>query len=489
VAQSSILHRSRWCWPWVRQFQKSVCPWLAWLECLEAEARAAAPRVSSRDALTRPRPTKEAGALTPRAWRWSVNTQQMSSARSCRRSAKSRGRREEATMHSAAADNREEQSALLDEPDDDGPPNEPGPTGAATLETQSLRALMSTQKVMLLATMYVSYCMAIFSSSSFEVSIPAALDDSSLGLAQKDFALALSVGQVATVVGKLFCGFVVDLRGASSAFYEALLVIGIVMFAGIGCVSVGLNSMALLSFVVLKLAKSAIWPAMAKAAKAAFDASIFGRVWGVLVTSSRFGAVCGGLVLSPLVPLGWAWPGLLVACGSVLMAMALRFQTIRERSRSSTNPASTTSAGDTAGTISMRDAALMYGRDPKLLLIVASEGMLLAVMDTSSLLPLYLHTQLGADLDEAARLAALFPLGMAMATFAGGFMYDALGPAMRANMLLVLGLSSALCYVLLASATTPLRAGILLFGAGACFAPAKYLPPTIYTLENVDSQQ
>ena len=53
------------------------------------------PRVSSRDALTRPLPTKEAGALTPRAWRWSVNTQQMSSARSCRRSAKSRGRREE----------------------------------------------------------------------------------------------------------------------------------------------------------------------------------------------------------------------------------------------------------------------------------------------------------------------------------------------------------------------------------------------------------
>ena len=59
-------------------------------------------------------------------------------------------------------------------------------------------------------------------------------------------------------------------------------------------VSLGLNSLALLSFVTLKLAKSAVWPAMAKAAKAAVDSSIFGRVWGVLVTSSRFGAVFGG---------------------------------------------------------------------------------------------------------------------------------------------------------------------------------------------------
>ena len=82
----------------------------------------------------------------------------------------------------------------------------------------SLRALMPKQKIALLVTMYLSYVMAIFSSSSFEVSMPAALDDQTLGLNQTDFALALSAGQVATVVGKPFCGFVVDMRGAALLF-------------------------------------------------------------------------------------------------------------------------------------------------------------------------------------------------------------------------------------------------------------------------------
>jgi sugar phosphate permease len=345
----------------------------------------------------------------------------------------------------------------------------------------------------------MSYVMAIFSSSSFEVSIPAALDDPAIALDQADFALALSAGQVATVVGKLFCGFIVDLRGASSAFYEALLLIGLVMFAGIGCVSLGLNSLALLSFVSLKLAKSAIWPAMAKAAKAAFPSSIFGRVWGVLVTSSRFGAVCGGLVLSPVVMLGWAWPGLLVGAGCLATAAVLRLQTLHDRYRTAAAVGGLAPLSVQQGDgekchapLSVWDAARLYGRDPKLLLIAASEGMLLAVMDTSSLLPLYLHTQLGANLDEAARLASLFPLGMVVATFAGGFMYDALGPAMRANMLFGLGMISAGSYALLAmpfAQEAPWRAGVLLFVAGGCFAPAKYLPPTIYTLENVDPQQ
>ena len=68
----------------------------------------------------------------------------------------------------------------------------------------------------------------------------------------------------------------------------------------------------------------------------------------------------------------------------------------------------------------MRDAMQLYGRDAKLLLIVASEAMLLAVMDTSSLIPLYLHGHLGVEIDQAARIASLFPLGMVCATFGGG---------------------------------------------------------------------
>ena len=73
---------------------------------------------------------------------------------------------------------------------------------------------------------------------------------------------------------------------------------------------------------------------------------------------------------------------------------------------------------------------------------------------------------------------------------------------MRAKMLFGLGLCSSASYALLATTTTttattpawpayatsPWWAGMLFFIAGATFAPSKYLPPTIYTLQNVDPQ-
>lgn len=348
--------------------------------------------------------------------------------------------------------------------------------------TLGITSLLSSHKLTLLATMFGAYAMVIFSSSSFEVSIPGAMEDAALGLDQADFALAMAVGQMATVVGKLVCGFVVDIRGASSAFYEALFLIGCTMLLGLWCLKARFHSGALLCFVALKLIKSAVWPAMAKAAKATFDSAVFGRVWGVLVSSSRFGAVCGGLVLSPLVVLGWVWPGLVVACGLFGMAALLRAQTISDMKLEESSSASV------AAPVSLREAVSLYGKNRQLQLIVASEAMLLAVMDTSALLPLYLHSHLGADLDTAAQLASLFPLGMVLATFAGGFMYDALGPAMRASVLLALGVCSAGSYAVLATTRTPWRAGLLLFFAGGCIAPAKYLPPTLFALDNVDPQ-
>ena len=353
---------------------------------------------------------------------------------------------------------------------------------ATGVRSARLTRLLSPQKLGLLATMYIAYMMSVFNGVAFEVSMPAVVD-SDLGMTKADFGFAIAVGQVATVTGKIFCGFFVDMRGASSAFYESLFLMGVVMFLGVVCMQIGLRSGALACFFLLKLAKSAVWPAMAKAAKAAFDSAIFGRVWGVLVTSSRVGAVCGAVILSPFVLLGWAWPPLMVAGGLVMVAGILRMFTRHDAAQ-----AAMMSQPGKAPTISMREAVRLYGKDKGLWLIVASEGMLLTVMETGTLVPLYMHDHLGADLDDAARLYSLFPLGMVVFTAAGGFMYDALPAARRADMLLLLGLCSATSYYLLASASSPSAAGAFLFCAGGCFAPAKYLPPTIYTLEHVDSQ-
>ena len=165
----------------------------------------------------------------------------------------------------------------------------------------------------------------------------------------------------------------------------------------------------------------------------------------------------------------------------VAIAVLLRFQTVGDGGKD----------GDTAEPgISMREAVRVYGADRQLALIVASQAMLLAAMDTSSLLPLYLHQQHDAGFDEAARLASLFPLGMVVAVATSGVAFDVLSPMRRALMLLVLGIGSAGSFALLAASSggSMWTAGVLLFLGGGCFAPAKYLAPTIYVLENVSDQ-
>jgi hypothetical protein len=274
--------------------------------------------------------------------------------------------------------------------------------------------------------------------------------------------------------------------------------------------------------------QAAVWPSLGKAAKANFPSTVFGRVWGLLVTSSRVGAVTGMVVVSPLVRcvgcrpppppprrapppnrtfwlldflvcnactghdieqrhgparLGWQYPILAVAAMLVVIAGLLCQQTRR-------TPAPLPLSGaQRPAKISLVAAAKLYGRDPQLGLVIASEAMLLTVMDTSYLLPLFFNTELAVSLDQSARLASLFPLGMTLATVAAGFPFDAMAPNKRAAMLLGCGLSSSAAYSTLAltgQQAPPWVAGLLLFFAGAGFAPAKYLPSTIYVLENVE---
>ena len=52
---------------------------------------------------------------------------------------------------------------------------------------------------------------------------------------------------------------------------------------------------------------------MAKLAKDSFETEVFGRVWGILVTSSRIGSVTGGLMLAPTIAIGWQYPILIVS--------------------------------------------------------------------------------------------------------------------------------------------------------------------------------
>ena len=112
--------------------------------------------------------------------------------------------------------------------------------------------------------------------------------------------------------------------------------------------------------------------------------------------------------------------------------------------------------------------------------------MLLTVMDTSALLPLFMTASLHADAQYAGQIASLFSFGMAVSMFLSGFVYDSLNSKGRAKFLLTLGLLCSVSYIFLAQVHSLHTAGVLLFCAGACFAPAKYLPSTTYVLDTIE---
>eukprot|EP01043_Picozoa_sp_COSAG02_P019609 COSAG02_NODE_950_length_15694_cov_34.317794_8_plen_439_part_00 len=352
--------------------------------------------------------------------------------------------------------------------------------------TTSLRDSLSTGQLLALALMYVGYVASTSSSSSIEVALPALAIDPSVNLDAAQLAQALAAGQMATVLGKFGAGFVVDWRG-DSAFAEALVSTGAMLLGMVVALYAGWLCVALGCFVMLKLCKAAVGPAKTTAAKRIFPPSIFARVWGVLVTSSRVGATCGGFLLAPLVAGGWYYPP--VAVGVFMLVMGISSM-VGLRAVIAGVPecprAALKEITREASTVGFRELMRTCLRDRRLMLLLGSETMLVALVDISGLIPLYISTspRFHLSLSTGAVLSAAYPAGMAVSTLLAGFAYDAAAPSMHVWGFLATGLVGACAFLMVGAAETPELLVVSSFAAGAAIAPAKYILPTIYLVEN-----
>lgn len=365
------------------------------------------------------------------------------------------------------------------------PPRTPDPRHSPSVPSKSLRASLSTGQLLALALMYVGYVASISSSSSIEVALPALAIDPSVNLDATQLAQALAAGQMATVMGKFGAGFAVDWRG-DSAFAEALISTGTMLLGMVLALQADYLSVALGCFVMLKLCKAAVGPAKTTVAKRIFPSSIFARVWGILVTSSRVGATCGGFVLAPLVADGWYYPPVAVGVFMILMGICcmvgLRALMMNVPESPRGNQGELT---DNSSTVGLRELMWICLYDRRLMLLLGSETMLLALVDISGLIPLYISTspRFHLSLSVGAALSVAYPAGMAISTLSAGFAYDAAGPHLRVWGFLGTGLAGACAFLMVGAAETPQALLVSLFAAGAAIAPAKYILPTIYIVE------
>ena len=407
------------------------------------------------------------------------------------------------------------------------PPSIEGGAGGRTSDgvPDGSNGRLTLQQRGVLVTIYIAYMAAIGSSSSFEVAFPAAISDANLNVTAADFAATLAGGQVGTVVGKLAAGFVVDSRGASRVFVEALAVMSALVVCEVQLISWGDKIGTILAFSIYKAVKAVVFPAMAKATKGLFPSASFSRVWGCLVTSSRVGAVAGTLALSPLSTVGWYWPPLTAAASlavtSAALCLQLRGVAAAAAAVAARSPRAASQEPSRAhASSSLWRALCVYGHDVQLWLIVCSEAMLLTVMDSSALVPLFLANQVGLRVDHAGQLSSLFPIGMVVSVVLSGFAFEFLDPTRtrplvsangpvahnasssirrclkltlpyigRAIFFSVMGLIGIFACLALATAGpggSSAATGVGLFLIGASFSPAKYLPPTLYVLETVE---
>ena len=352
--------------------------------------------------------------------------------------------------------------------------------------SKSLRDSLSTGQLLALVLMYIGYVASTSSSSSIEVALPALAMDPSVHLDAAQLAQALAAGQMATVLGKFGAGFAVDWRG-DSAFAEALMATGTMLLGLVLALQAGWLSVALGCFVMLKLCKAAVGPAKTTAAKRIFPSCIFARVWGVLVTSSRVGATCGGFMLAPLVAGGWYYPPVAVGVFMIVMGVGslVGLRAVVMSVPESPRTAKSELAAESSA-VGMRELMRICLQDRRLMLLLGSETMLLALVDISGLIPLYISTspRFQLSLSAGAALSAAYPAGMAVSTLLAGFAYDAAAPAARVWGFLATGLAGTCAFLMVGAAETPESLLVGLFAAGAAIAPAKYILPTIYLVEN-----
>jgi len=349
-------------------------------------------------------------------------------------------------------------------------------------------------ELLILACMYAGYMGFILARTAIYVASPAMVDDPALGLTKTMFGAILGWGTAGMVTGKLLSGAVADRLGGRRVF---LLALGVTATAACGfAIRGGFAFYCFLNFTML-LAAAAGWPAMSKLIAAWYEPDRYGKVWGVISTSSRLSSVLSTLLLGSLLTRK-SWPFVFVAAGVLTAAVAaLIFFSLKGTPADVGLPPPAVSADgkapehplDGAG---LREALLYFVRSGRVRLMCVSMVCTTVLMEVIGFLPLYLKETLAISPAQAATASSVFPAGCLAALIAGGFVYDRVSRRGRAPLLGGMLSLSALCLAaLFAMGRVPLApsaafaaTAVVLFLYGLTVAPAYYLPMSVFSIEH-----
>ncbi|MGB4709839.1 MAG: MFS transporter [Fuerstiella sp.] len=357
------------------------------------------------------------------------------------------------------------------------------------------------QQAQVVGAMYVGYAMFMVLRMVPAVAGTSITGDASLDVGVGDWGRILAMGTIGAVVGKFIGGYAADRFGGRVTFSVGLLVsaVGVAAFAASS--QVWMFQAAL--FVAL-MAKSAGWPSMAKIIVTTFRPAEYGRVWGVLATSSRVGTLLATFCLGGLLGvLSWQSMLYLSAVGGVLLAFAF-FVTIEMATRRRGAVGPVLVAADESQTVkdagvtphpldglTLIQAVQVFVRSFQFWMICGSLMGLTIMWDFLLMVPQYLRDTLGMAADDASMASSAFPFGSLISVLVGGFVFDKLNRRSTAwlmGALLTVAAGCILTFYLmpgfgLSQPSMKYLSLALLFVFGLCVSPCYYIPMSVYSIE------
>ena len=254
------------------------------------------------------------------------------------------------------------------------------------------------------------------------------------------------------------------------------------------------------AFFVALMAKSAGWPSMTKIIGTCFRPNEYGRVWGVLATSSRVGTLVATFCLGGLLSLlSWQSMLYLSAVAGVVIGIgfyaALRLPAkpageVAVTSDAASQPESSDSAHPLNQT-SLYVALGHFFSSKQFWLITGSLMGLTILWDFLLMVPLYLRDTLGMSVSGASMASSAFPFGSLFSVLVGGFVFDKLSRRATAWLMGALLSIAATCiltfYLMpglgLSENLSVNLSMVLLFTFGLCVSPCYYIPMSVFSIE------
>ncbi|BBM84514.1 MFS transporter [Candidatus Uabimicrobium amorphum] len=351
----------------------------------------------------------------------------------------------------------------------------------------------------ILGSMYIGYMAFILCRTAISACSPEMIKDPTLGFDEDTFSKIAFWGTIGMVTGKLLTGVIADRLGGRTVYLVALTVTAIITVAL--STSSYFVMFATLNFIML-FAAAAGWPAMANLISNWYHSSKFGRVWGIISTSSRLSAVLSALFLGYLLSkMDWQYV-FCIAGGVGLAVVALIFFYLKGHPRdvglSEVEPKKAKHVEDTPTNLShalddasLKEALITFATSGRFWLMCLSLMCTTVLMEFIVLLPLYIDQSFDVPKGYATITSAIFPTGCLIALVGGGFVYD--GVSRKGRIALLGGLLTLTCFCVATLLYLPsfgmsgsakfFIAVVTLFFFGLTVAPAYYLPMSIFSVE------